>query len=118
MGGDEPARTLIAAALAGGKAVVTANKHVIAHHGPELRRSPGGRGALHSRAAVAGGVPVLRPLGVRLAADRVTGQGIVNRTTNYPSAMADEGRVRGGLATAQAAGYAEADPSGRRRTTP
>jgi homoserine dehydrogenase len=116
MGGDEPARTLIAAALAGGKAVVTANKHVIAHHGPELeaiaRRA---RAALRFEAAVAGGVPVLGPLGLELAADRVTRvRGIVNGTTNYIlSAMADEGRAyEEVLATAKAAGYAEADPSG------
>ena len=58
MGGDEPARTLIAAALAAGKAVVTANKHVIAHHGPELEAIARRTGAaLRFEAAVGGGHP-------------------------------------------------------------
>ena len=60
MGGDEPAHTLIAAALGAGKAVVTANKHVIAHHGPELEAIARRTGAaLRFEAAVAGGIPVL-----------------------------------------------------------
>jgi homoserine dehydrogenase len=116
MGGDEPARTLIAAALASGKAVVTANKHVIAHHGPELEAIARRTGAaLRFEAAVGGGIPVLGPLAAELAADRVVRvRGIVNGTTNYIlSAMADEGRAYDDvLAAAQAAGYAEADPSG------
>jgi homoserine dehydrogenase len=116
MGGDEPARTLIAAALAAGKAVVTANKHVIAHHGPELEAIARRTGAaLRFEAAVAAGIPVLGPLAAELAADRVDRvRGIVNGTTNYIlSAMADEGRAYDDvLAAAQAAGYAETDPSG------
>jgi homoserine dehydrogenase len=116
MGGDEPARTLIAAALGAGKAVVTANKHVIAHHGPELEATARRTGAaLRFEAAVGGGIPVLGPLAQDLAANRVTAiRGIVNGTTNYIlSAMTDEGRDYGDvLAAAQAAGYAEADPSG------
>ena len=60
MGGDEPARTLIAAALGAGKPVVTANKHVIAHHGPELEAIARRTGAaLRFEAAVGGGIPVL-----------------------------------------------------------
>ena len=116
MGGDEPARTLITAALAAGKPVVTANKHVIAHHGPALeivaRRSDT---ALRFEAAVAGGVPVLGPLAADLAANEVTRvRGIVNGTTNYIlSAMAREGRAYADvLVDAQARGYAEADPAG------
>jgi homoserine dehydrogenase len=116
MGGDEPAHTLIAAALAAGKSVVTANKHVIAHHGPELeaiaRRT---RAALRFEAAVGGGIPVLGPLASDLAANRVRAvRGIVNGTTNYIlSAMTDEGLDYAAvLADAQAAGYAEADPTG------
>ena len=116
MGGDEPARTLIAAALAGGKGVVTANKHVIAHHGAELeavvRRSAV---ALRFEAAVAAGIPVLGPLAAELAGNRVSRvRGIVNGTTNYIlSAMTAEGRAyEEVLAAAKAAGYAEADPSG------
>ena len=116
MGGDEPARTLIAAALAAGKPVVTANKHVIAHHGPELeaiaRRNDV---ALRFEAAVAGGIPVLSPLASDLAANDVSRiRGIVNGTTNHIlTAMTQEGRPYDDvLADAQRLGYAEADPSG------
>jgi homoserine dehydrogenase len=116
MGGDEPARTLTAAALGAGKPVVTANKHVIAHHGPELEAIARRSGAaLRFEAAVAGGTPVLGPLAVELAADRIDAvRGIVNGTTNHIlSAMAGGGRAYADvLAEAQAAGYAEADPSG------
>jgi homoserine dehydrogenase len=116
LGGDEPAHTLIAAALGAGKAVVTANKHVIAHHGPELEATARRTGAvLRFEAAVGGGIPVLGPLAGDLAANRVAAvRGIVNGTTNYIlTAMTDEGRDYGEvLAAAQAAGYAEADPSG------
>jgi homoserine dehydrogenase len=116
MGGDEPARTLIAAALAAGKPVVTANKHVIAHHGPGLeaiaRRN---EVALRFEAAVGGGIPLLGPLAADLAANEVSRvRGIVNGTTNYIlSAMAGEGRSYAEvLADAQSRGYAEADPAG------
>ena len=116
LGGDEPAHTLISAALGAGKAVVTANKHVLAHHGAELEAVARRTGApLRFEAAVGGGIPVLGPLAQDLAANRVTAvRGIVNGTTNYIlSAMTDEGRdYRDVLAAAQAAGYAEADPSG------
>ena len=116
MGGDEPARTLIAAALGAGKAVVTANKHVIAHHGAELEAIARRTGAaLRFEAAVGGGIPVLGPLAGELAANRVSEvRGIVNGTTNYIlSAMTDEGRGYDEvLAAAQEAGYAEADPAG------
>jgi len=116
MGGDEPAHTLIAAALTSGKAVVTANKYVIAHHGPELEAIARGSGAtLRFEAAVAGGIPVLSPLASDLAANRVTRvRGIVNGTTNYIlTAMAQEGRPYGDvLLDAQDLGYAEADPTG------
>ncbi len=116
MGGDEPAHTLVAAALAAGKSVVTANKHLIAHHGPALEAIARRTGAsLRFEAAVGGGIPVLGPLATDLAANRVTAvRGIVNGTTNFIlTAMADEGRSYDDvLAAAQAAGYAEADPSG------
>jgi len=116
MGGDEPARTLIAAALSAGKPVVTANKHVLARHGPELENLARRTGAtLRFEASVGGGIPVLGPIATELAGNRLTGvRGIVNGTTNYIlSAMADEGRDYGDvLAAAQAAGYAESDPSG------
>jgi homoserine dehydrogenase len=116
MGGDEPARTLIAAALGAGKPVVTANKHVVAHHGPELeaiaRRA---QTAFRFEAAVAGGIPVLGPLAADLAGNHVTRvRGIVNGTTNHIlTAMAHDGRAyREVLADAQELGYAEADPTG------
>jgi homoserine dehydrogenase len=116
MGGDEPAHTLIAAALAAGKSVVTANKHVIAHHGADLEATARRTGAaLRFEAAVGGGIPILGPLATELAANRVMAvRGIVNGTTNYIlSAMTDEGREYADvLAAAQAAGYAEADPRG------
>ena len=116
MGGDEPAHTLIAAALGAGKPVVTANKHVIAHHGPELEAIARRVGvSLRFEAAVAGGIPILSPLSSDLAANRITRvRGIVNGTTNYIlSAMAHEGRPYTEiLVDAQELGYAEADPSG------
>jgi homoserine dehydrogenase len=116
MGGDEPARTLIAAALGAGKAVVTANKHVIAHHGPELEATARRTGAaLRFEAAVAGGIPVLGPLAHDLAGNDIRRvRGIVNGTTNYIlTAMAQEGRpYEDVLVDAQELGYAEADPTG------
>ena len=118
MGGDEPAHTLIAAALSMGKSVVTANKHVIAHHGPDLEAIARRTGAaLRFEAAVGGGIPVLGPLAADLAADRVQRvRGIVNGTTNYIlTAMTDADDpldYATALAGAQRLGYAEADPSG------
>ena len=116
MGGDEPARTLIAAALRAGKPVVTANKHVLAHHGPELETAARQSGAvLRFEAAVAGGIPVLAPLAADLAGNIVERvRGIVNGTTNYIlTEMAQDGRPYPDvLIDAQELGYAEADPSG------
>jgi homoserine dehydrogenase len=92
MGGDEPAHTLIAAALSMGKSVVTANKHVIAHHGADLEAIARRTGAaLRFEAAVGGGIPVLGPLASDLAGDRIDRvRGIVNGTTNYIlTSMAD-----------------------------
>jgi homoserine dehydrogenase len=116
LGGDEPARTLVAAALSAGKPVVTANKHVVAHHGPELEAISRRTGApLRFEAAVGGGIPVLGPLASELAANRVTSvRGIVNGTTNHIlSEIADgRGTYEAVLRNAQELGYAEADPSG------
>lgn len=116
MGGDEPARTLTAAALGAGKPVVTANKHVVAHHGAELEALVRRTGtALRFEAAVGGGTPILGPLAVELAANRIDlVRGIVNGTTNHIlTGMTSGGRTYADvLAEAQAAGYAEADPSG------
>jgi homoserine dehydrogenase len=116
MGGDEPARTLIVAALGAGKAVVTANKHVIAHHGPELEAAARRTGAaLRFEAAVGGGIPVLGALAGELAANEIRSvRGIVNGTTNHilTAMTADHAAYDEVLADAQARGYAEADPSG------
>jgi homoserine dehydrogenase len=117
MGGGEPARTLIDAALSMGKPVVTANKHVLAHHGPELETTARRTGAaIRFEAAVGGGIPVLGPLASDLAANRVRRvRGIVNGTTNFIlSAMTDETaplEYADALAEAQRLGYAEADPT-------
>jgi homoserine dehydrogenase len=118
MGGDEPANTLIGAALSMGKSVVTANKHVIAHHGAALEAISRRTGApLRIEAAVGGGIPVLAALAADLAANRVERvRGIVNGTTNFilSSMTRDEEPLDfdAALAEAQRLGYAEADPSG------
>ncbi len=116
MGGVEPARTLIAAALGAGMPVVTANKYVVARYGPALEAVARGTGApFRFEAAVMGGTPVLRLLAEDLAGTRVLAlRGIVNGTTNYIlTEMATNGSsYETALAAAQAAGYAEADPAG------
>ncbi len=116
LGGDEPARTLISAALGVGKSVVTANKHVLAHHGPDLERVVHqSNAAFRFEATVGGGIPVLAPLAFDLAANRIDRiRGIVNGTTNYIlTEMSRAGWPYDAvLADAQAAGYAEADPTG------
>ena len=116
MGGAEPAQTLIAAALMAGKPVVTANKQVIAHRGPELERISRRTGAaLRFEAAVGGGIPILGPLAADLAANEVRRvRGIVNGTTNFILSEMAEGRgsYDDVLASAQERGYAEADPAG------
>ncbi len=115
MGGDEPAHALIRASLAAGRSVATANKHVVAHHGPELERLARETGAtLRFEAAVGGGIPLLGPIASDLAADSIARvRGIVNGTTNYMlTAMAREGRAyQDILREAQARGYAESDPT-------
>jgi homoserine dehydrogenase len=115
IGGEEPARTLVAAALRAGKPVVTANKHLLAHHGLELETIARRAGAtLRFEAAVGGGIPVLGPLASDLAANRIESvRGIVNGTTNHIlSAMAaGNGSYDAVLRDAQGRGYAEADPS-------
>jgi homoserine dehydrogenase len=116
MGGDEPARTLIGAALAAGKPVVTANKHVIAHHGPTLEALARSTATpLRFEAAVAAGIPILGLLAADLAANRMERvRGIVNGTTNFIlTAMTERKRAyEAVLLDAQRAGYAEADPAG------
>ena len=115
LGGDEPARSLILAALAAGKPVVTANKHVLAHHGLELEAAArAGGAALRYEAAVCGGTPVLDTIARGLAANRPRRvRGIVNGSTNFilTEMMQAHRPYEEVLAAAQAQGYAERDPS-------
>jgi homoserine dehydrogenase len=115
VGGLEPARTFILRALASGKHVVTANKALLAHHGPELFEEARRNGVmLGFEAAVAGGIPLIRAVKDGLPANRIRSAfGIVNGTCNYIlSKMTDEGLdFSGVLKEAQARGYAEADPT-------
>ena len=115
LGGEEPAHSLMLAALQNGKHVVTANQDVIARHGRELFAAAEQHGVnLLFEASVGGGIPIIRPLKRCLAANRITEvMGIVNGTTNY---MLDKMTTDGVdfatvLAEAQAKGYAEADPT-------
>ncbi len=115
IGGLEPARTLILQALNAGADVVTANKALLATHGPELFDTAERLGAqLNYEAAVGGAIPIIRPLRDSLAGDRVTRiLGIVNGTTNYILDRMDvEGdSLESALAEATRLGYAEADPT-------
>jgi homoserine dehydrogenase len=115
IGGLEPARTFILKALAAGKHVVTANKALLAHHGPELY-AQARRCSVHLafEAAVAGGIPLIRAIKEGLVANRIVSVfGILNGTCNYIlTKMTDEGLDFGMvLKEAQAHGYAEADPT-------
>ncbi|TWH01896.1 homoserine dehydrogenase [Nocardioides sp. J9] len=115
IGGIEPARTLILSALENGASVVTANKALLAEDGPTLFEAAEKAGRdLYYEAAVAGAIPILRPLRESLAGDKVTRVlGIVNGTTNF---ILDKMDTQGSgfadaLEEAQALGYAEADPT-------
>jgi homoserine dehydrogenase len=115
IGGIEPARSLILSALESGKSVVTANKALLAEDGPTLFEAADKAGRdLYYEAAVAGAIPILRPLRESLAGDRVTRVlGIVNGTTNF---ILDKMDTSGAgfaeaLEEAQELGYAEADPT-------
>lgn len=115
LGGIEPARTIVLDALNAGADVVTANKALVAAHGPELfdaAERVGGQ--LAFEAAVGGAIPIIRPLEASLAGDRITRvMGIVNGTTNYVlDLMHREGAtMEDALAEATRLGYAEADPT-------
>ena len=115
MGGIEPARSLILKALKNGKSVVTANKALLAQHGAELYEAASDNGVdIYFEAAVAGAIPIIRPLRESLAGDQVKRViGIVNGTTNYIlSKMAASGAsFESALKEAQVLGYAEADPT-------
>ena len=115
MGGLEPAGSLVMQALRSGKAVVTANKELVAARGSELlAAAEEAGGSLLFEAAVGGGIPIIRPLSESLAGERITSLlGIVNGTTNYilTRMVEDDISYEEALAGAQALGYAEADPT-------
>ena len=115
IGGIEPARSLLLTALKAGKAVVTANKALLAEDGPTLHDAARAGGAdLYYEASVAGAIPLLRPLRESLAGDAVRQVlGIVNGTTNYILDQMDTSGAgfEDALEEAQALGYAEPDPT-------
>jgi homoserine dehydrogenase len=115
IGGVNPAKKFILQALRNGKHVVTANKELIAKHGPEIFNLAAERGVdFYFEGSVGGGIPIIGPLKTGLAANNVQEiMGIVNGTTNYIlTKMANDGRdFDDVLAEAQKAGYAEADPT-------
>jgi homoserine dehydrogenase len=115
MGAVEPARSLILDALKAGKPVVTANKELVAKAGPELFAAAEAAGVdLLFEAAVAGGIPLVRPLRESLLGEPIRRiMGIVNGTTNYIlTRMTEAGAsYEAALTEAQELGYAEADPT-------
>lgn len=115
MGGIEPARTYITEALKKGKHVVTANKDLMAMHGHELLDiAAANQCDLLFEAAVAGGIPIIRPLKQCLAGNNITEiMGIINGTTNFIlTKMKEEGMdFKEALQLATDLGYAEADPT-------
>lgn len=115
IGGIEPARTYILAALRAGKHVVTANKDLLAEHGKELMDTAKEMGCdLLFEAAVGGGIPIIRPLKQCLAGNRIQEvMGIVNGTTNFIlTKMTQEGmEFQEALDEATRLGYAESDPT-------
>ena len=115
IGGIEPARTLLLSAIEHGASVVTANKALLAESYDELATAAERQGVdLHFEAAVAGAIPIIRPLRESLVGDEISAvMGIVNGTTNY---ILDQMTTTGAdfdvaLAQAQELGYAEADPT-------
>ena len=115
VGGIEPARTIMLQLLESGKDVVTANKALLAQHGPELfdRARELGR-SIAFEASVAGGIPIIANISQCLSANQVTSlQGILNGTCNFIVSKMDAERAdySATLAEAQQLGYAEADPT-------
>ncbi|MGA7592688.1 MAG: homoserine dehydrogenase [Candidatus Sulfotelmatobacter sp.] len=115
IGGLHPAEDLVRSALKAGKSVVTANKQLIARHGPDLLQLASANGCqLEFGASVAGGVPVLPALRTGLSGDRLHGiAGILNGTCTYILSRIETDRIpfSEALEEAQARGYAEADAS-------
>jgi len=115
LGGIEPARSFILAAIASGSSVVTANKALLAEDGGTIYAAAEAAGVdVYYEAAVAGAIPIIRPLRESLVGDEVTAvMGIVNGTTNF---ILDKMHTDGAdfaevLAEAQRLGYAEGDPT-------
>jgi len=115
IGGLSPAEEIVRGALQAGKSVVTANKQLIARHGPDLLQLASSKGArLEFGASVAGGVPVLPALRTGLCGDKLHGiAGILNGTCNYILSRIESARIpfSEALEEAQARGFAEADAS-------
>lgn len=115
IGGIEPVRSLLLTALASGKSVISANKALLAEDGATLHDAAAAAGVdLYYEAAVAGAIPLLRPLRESLAGDRISRvMGIVNGTTNFILSRMDSSGASfsEALAEATALGYAEADPT-------
>jgi homoserine dehydrogenase len=115
IGGEEPARSLILEAIRQGKHVVTANKEVMAKHGPTILAAAAERGvSVAYEASVGGGIPLIGPFQLDLAANAITSVvGIVNGTTNYIlTRMTESGAsFADALKEAQELGYAEPDPT-------
>jgi homoserine dehydrogenase len=115
VGGLEPARSMMIELLEQGKDVVTANKALLAEHGPELFELARRRGrSIAFEAAVAGGIPIVAAIGECLAANRIESiRGILNGTSNFIlTRMEEDGADYSEvLRLAQAKGFAEADPS-------
>ena len=115
LGGENPAYDYIKWALEGGRYVVTANKEVMAKHGPELLALAQEKGVdILYEASVGGGIPIIAPLKRDLLANEFTAiSAIINGTTNYIlSSMSKDGRdFAEALQKAQSLGYAEADPT-------
>ena len=115
IGGVEPARTIMLQLLESGKDIVTANKALLAAHGPELfeRARELGR-SIAFEASVAGGIPIVANIGQCLAANQITSiRGILNGTSNYIISRMDREGVEYGecVGAAQELGFAEADPA-------
>jgi homoserine dehydrogenase len=114
-GGDEPMRSYLERAIAAGKHVITANKVVMAKHGPELLDAAVEKNVdLYFEAAVGGGIPLISTFRTDLQANRIERvSAVINGTTNYVlGRMAAAGlSLSEAVSEAQAAGYAEADPT-------
>ena len=115
IGGLSPAKELVMQAIANGKHVVTANKHLVAKYGNKIFAAAQAKGVMVAfEAAVAGGIPIIKALREGLTANRIEWlAGIINGTSNFIlSEMRDKGAAFDDvLKQAQALGYAEADPT-------